>query len=73
MATTATEACGKACLLILVKSHGPLMETCRPEECSAWVWDDHCDLGGNRLGHCVLAGDSSWPRPDRRKIGLSRP
>jgi len=69
MATTAMEARDNVCLLVLVNSHGNPMEKCRPEECSAWSWEDGCNASGNRLGHCALAGAAARPRPKKPKIG----
>lgn len=55
MATTAMEACNRICLLSLVNGNRSTMEKCRPETCSAWVWDDGFDRHGNRFGHCAVA------------------
>jgi hypothetical protein len=63
MATTALEACGNVCLLVLLDSHGNPTEKCRPEDCSAWSWDDGCKAGGDRLGHCALAGEAARLHP----------
>jgi hypothetical protein len=67
MATTAMEARDNVCLLVLVNSHGDSQEKCRPEECSAWTWEDGCDASGSRLGHCTLAGEAARPRLAKRK------
>jgi hypothetical protein len=63
MATTALEARGNVCLLALLDSHGNHTEKCRPEECSAWSWDDGCNACGDRLGHCALTGEVARLRP----------
>jgi hypothetical protein len=68
MATTAMEARDNVCLLVLVNSHGNPSEKCRPEECSAWSWEDCCNASGNRLGHCALAGEAARPRTKKPKI-----
>jgi len=65
MATTAMEARGKICLMVLVNPHENPLEICRPEACSAWSWDDDCGAGGNRRGHCILAGDAARSRPKK--------
>ena len=67
MATTAMEARDNVCLLVLVDSGGGPLERCRPEECSAWSWEDGCNASGNRVGHCTLAGADAWPRPGKKK------
>jgi hypothetical protein len=55
MATTAREACGMVCLLVMVNSCGNQMDMCLPGDCSAWEWDaNECD-GDERRGHCVLS------------------
>jgi hypothetical protein len=69
MATTAMEARGNVCLLVLVTPHGEPMDKCRPEECSAWSWEDGCNAIGSRLGHCILAGEAARNRPVKRKPG----
>ena len=69
MATTALEARGNVCLLVLVNSHGEPLEICRPEECSAWSWESGCGAGDSRIGYCVLAGEASRPHPVARKPG----
>jgi hypothetical protein len=43
------------------------LEICRPEACSAWSWDDDGDAGGNRLGHCILAGEAARFRPPKKQ------
>jgi hypothetical protein len=68
MATTAMEARTNVCLLVLVNSQCDSHEICRPEECSAWSWEDGCGAGGNRLGYCTLAGEAARTRPKKRKI-----
>jgi hypothetical protein len=61
MAMTAMEACTKVCLLVLVNSCGTQMDTCRPEECSAWEWVADFDprRDGERAGYCALAGKAA--------------
>ena len=66
MATTAMEARGKACLMVLVNPHENPLSECRPEECSAWSWDDDGNADGNRLGHCILAGEAARSRPPKK-------
>jgi len=67
MATTAMAARGKVCLMVLVNPHENPSEKCRPEECSAWSWDNDGDAGGNRLGHCILAGEAARSRPPKKQ------
>ena len=67
MATTAMEARDNVCLVVLVNSHGNPLEKCRPEECSAWSWEDGCNADGSRLGHCALAGEAARSRPGKPK------
>jgi hypothetical protein len=71
MATTALEARENVCLLVLLNSHGNHTEQCRPEECSAWSWDDGCNASGDRLGQCALAGEAARLRPVRQEISQS--
>jgi hypothetical protein len=66
MATTAMEARGKVCLMVLVNANENPFEKCRPGECSAWTWEEGCNAGGNRLGHCILAGEAAWTANKRR-------
>ena len=67
MATTAKEACGKVCLLVMVNSYGSQMDMYLPGKCSAWAWDTGQDDGTERLGHCALAGNSAVPQGGRKK------
>jgi len=67
MATTAMAARGKVCLMVLVNPHENPSEKCRPEECSAWSWDNDGDAAGNRLGHCILAGEAARSRPPKKQ------
>jgi hypothetical protein len=67
MATTAMEASDKACLMVLLNPYDNPLEKCRPGECSAWSWDDDCNAGKNRLGHCVLAGDAARCCPRKKQ------
>jgi hypothetical protein len=55
MATTAREACGMICVLVMVNSCGNQLDMCLPGDCSAWEWDSDEDDGVDRRGHCVLA------------------
>ena len=55
MATTAREACGMVCLLVMVNACGTQMDRCLPGECSAWEWDSDEADGDERRGHCMLA------------------
>ncbi len=64
MATTAREACGMVCLLVLVNSCGNQMDLCLPGDCSAWEWDTDEGDGGEPRGHCVLAYGVSTPPGD---------
>ena len=68
MATTAMEARGNVCLLVLVNPHGNPLEKCIPEECSAWSWENGCNASGNRFGHCALAGEAARPRPKKQNL-----
>jgi hypothetical protein len=61
MGTTAMEARGSVCLLVLVNSNENPYEKCRPEECSVWSWEECCNASGNRLGHCILVGEIGLP------------
>jgi hypothetical protein len=63
MVTTAKEACSQVCLLAMVNSCGSPIDTCRPGECSAWEWEDAFEEGGERTGHCALAGKPSARSP----------
>ena len=47
--------------MVLVNPHEYPLDKCRPEECSAWSWDDDGNEGGNRLGHCILVGETVRP------------
>jgi hypothetical protein len=67
MATTAMEARGKACLMVLVNPQENPSEKCRPEECSAWSWDDDGNASVNRLGYCLLAGEAARSRPRKKR------
>jgi len=69
MATTAREACGMVCLLVLVNSCGTQMDRCLPGDCSAWEWDTEEGDGGERCGHCVLASAMPAGRPDATSPG----
>jgi hypothetical protein len=60
MATTAMEARGKVCLMVLVNANENPFEKCRPGECSAWAWEERRNASGNRIGHCILAGEAAW-------------
>ncbi|HEY6072633.1 MAG TPA: hypothetical protein VIV15_04375 [Anaerolineales bacterium] len=66
MVTTAKEACSKVCLQVMVNSCGSPMDTCLPGECSAWEWEDGREEGGERIGHCALAGRAANPPPEVR-------
>jgi len=68
MATTAMEARDNVCLLVLLNSNVVSREKCRPEECSAWSWEDGCNASGSRIGYCTLAGEAARSRPAKRKI-----
>jgi hypothetical protein len=72
MATTAREACGTVCLLMLVKSSGIQLEMCLPGDCSAWEWDTDEGDGGERRGHCVLASGTPAARTDAAAAGGMR-
>jgi len=63
MGTTAMEARGLVCLLVLVNSNENPYEKCCPEKCSVWSWEEGCDASGDRLGHCILVGDTRAARP----------
>jgi hypothetical protein len=67
MARTAKEAHGNVCLLVLLNPNENLSESCCPEECSAWSWSDGGETNGERIGHCVLAGEAANFRPAIRK------
>ena len=67
MATTAMEARDNVCLLALVTPHGDSQDMCRPEECSAWSWEDGCNASGSRIGYCTLAGEAARFHPAKRK------
>jgi hypothetical protein len=71
MVTTAKEARGKVCLLVMVNSCGNQMDICRPGECSAWEWEDARDDCGERLGHCALAGRAASLNGRGRKTNRS--
>jgi hypothetical protein len=68
MGTTAMEARGNDCLLVLVNSNENPYEKCCPEECSGWSWEDCCNASGNRLGHCILVGETVRPAQIQRKL-----
>lgn len=72
MATTATEARGKVCLMALVNANENPFETCRPGECSAWAWGEACNASGIRLGHCILAGEAAWTAQKTEKPARAR-
>jgi len=57
MSTTAMEARGNACLLVLVNPDENPYERCLADECSVWSWEECRNASGNRLGHCILAGE----------------
>ena len=67
MGTTAMEARDNVCLLVLVNSNENPYEKCCPEECSGWSWEDCCNASGNRLGHCILMGETVRPAKNQRK------
>lgn len=69
MGTTAMEARGSVCLLVLVNSNENPYEKCRPGECSVWSWEECCNASGNRLGHCILVGDTGLPARKELKTG----
>jgi hypothetical protein len=58
MGTTAMEARGNVCLLVLVNPNENPYEKCCPEECSVWSWEEARNASGNRLGHCILVGET---------------
>jgi len=58
MGTTAMEARGNVCLLVLVNPNENPYEKCCPDECSVWSWEESCNASGNRLGHCILVGET---------------
>jgi hypothetical protein len=64
MATTAREACGMVCLLVMVNSCGNQLDMCLPGDCSAWEWDTDGTDGCERLGHCVLSCGVTAPEAD---------
>ncbi len=61
MGTTAMEARGNVCLLVLVNPNENPYEICCPGECSGWSWEEGCNASGDRLGHCILAGETGLP------------
>ena len=61
MGTTAMEARGKVCLLVLVNPNENSYEKCCPEECSVWSWEESSNASGNRLGHRILVGETVRP------------
>jgi len=61
MGTTAMEARGFACLLVLVNSNENPNEKCCPEACSVWSWEEGCNASGDRFGHCILVGETDLP------------
>jgi hypothetical protein len=70
MGTTAMEARGNVCLLVLVHPNENPYETCCPEECSVWSWEEGCNASGNRLGHCILVGETlRSARLDKKTCG----
>jgi hypothetical protein len=68
MATTAREACGMVCLLVMVNSCGSQLDMCLPGDCSAWEWDTDGEERNDveRRGHCVLACGILTPQGDRK-------
>jgi hypothetical protein len=68
MGTTAMEARGNVCLLVLVNPNENPYEKCCPDECSVWSWEEGCNASGNRLGHCILVGESLRPARLDKKI-----
>jgi hypothetical protein len=70
MGTTAMEARGNVCLLVLVNANENPYEKCCPEECSVWSWEEGCNASGNRLGHCILVGETlRSARLDKKTCG----
>jgi hypothetical protein len=67
MGTTAMEARGNVCLLVLVNPD----EKCRPGECSVWSWEDCCNASGYRLGHCILVSETVLSAQQEQETGES--
>ena len=67
MGTTAMEARGIVCLLVLVNSNENPYVKCCPEECSVWSWEERCNASGDRLGHCILVGETGWTAQNKVK------
>lgn len=67
MGTTAMEARGNVCLLVLVNPNENSYEKCCPEERSVWSWEKSRNASGNRLGHCILVGDTVRPARSGKK------
>jgi len=68
MGTTAMEARDNVCLLVLVNPNENPYEKCCPEECSVWSWEEGSNASGNRLGHCILVGETLRPARLDKKI-----
>jgi hypothetical protein len=71
MGTTAMEARGNVCLLVLLNPDENPYEKCRPGECSVWSWEDCCSASGYRLGHCILVGEPVLPAQQEQETGES--
>ena len=66
MGTTAMEARGNVCLMVLVNTNENPFDKCCSEECSAWSWEECCNASGYRLGHCILVGESVRPAQEKK-------